>query len=284
MFRPHHSPNMGAARSANSAGNASSLSFLSSASASSEAVFPLPPDILVEIFLNLPPNQVVCVIRLVCHQWKDLADGEFFWRERCRREGYHLQDASRAPSNWRLFYFMCKRRRNLLKNPRGEDGFLGWDLSNGGDGWNIERPIVPHPNEAIQKNFATSYQMCIKSQMIELEKEGYSPSFMDEFQPSIRISDWYAPRCRCEYVISVQLLNHRKEVLQEFNPDAVYLPQFDQQIGDQWHQMTHVFKNYGPGVRYIQFIHGGKDSVFWKGWYGARVTESCVEVFPAMDT
>lgn len=49
-------------------------------------------------------------------------------------------------------------------------------------------------------------------------------------------------------------------------------------------QMTHVFKNYGPGVRYICFTHGGKDTQFWKGWYGIRVTESCVEICPAKDT
>lgn len=49
-------------------------------------------------------------------------------------------------------------------------------------------------------------------------------------------------------------------------------------------QMIHVFKDYGPGVRYVKFSHGGKDSVFWAGWYGVRVTDSCVEVCPASDT
>lgn len=47
-------------------------------------------------------------------------------------------------------------------------------------------------------------------------------------------------------------------------------------------QMTHVFQNYGPGVRYICFTHGGKDTQFWAGWYGIRVTDSCVEVCPAV--
>lgn len=49
-------------------------------------------------------------------------------------------------------------------------------------------------------------------------------------------------------------------------------------------QMTHVFQNYGPGVRYIHFSHGGKDTQYWAGWYGIRVTNSCIEICPAADT
>lgn len=49
-------------------------------------------------------------------------------------------------------------------------------------------------------------------------------------------------------------------------------------------QMTHVFQNYGAGVRFIRFCHGGKDTQFWAGWFGIRVTDSCVEICPAVDT
>lgn len=83
-------------------------------------LFPVPLDILEEIFLNLPPDQVVHSCRLVCHEWKEVADRQSLWRERCRREGYHLPDTSKTPKDWRLFYFLCKKRRNLIKNPRGE--------------------------------------------------------------------------------------------------------------------------------------------------------------------
>ncbi|XP_027875222.1 F-box only protein 6-like [Xiphophorus couchianus] len=219
-------------------GTACSDSSPSPNQSSSEPVIPLPLDILEEIFLNLPRQHVVCVCRLVCRQWKDVADSESFWRERCRREGYQLRDPSKVPSNWRLFYFLCKKRRNLIKNPRAEDEFQGWRiLKNGGDKWKIEGSMVKHSNPAVQKNFVTSYGWCTKEQVINLMEEGYNPSFMDEFQPHIRISDW----------------------------------------------MLHVFKDYGPGVRYVRFNHGGKDTQFWAGWYGIRVTESCVEVCPALD-
>ncbi|XP_047462661.1 F-box only protein 6-like [Mugil cephalus] len=253
------------------------------AASSSNDYFPMPLDILEEIFLNVPAHQVVCLCRLVCRQWKEVADSECLWRERCRREGYEICVASKIPEDWRLFYFLCKKRRNLLKNPRGEEEFSGWEImENGGDQWIVEHVMEPHPNGA-QKNFVTSYDMCTKSQLIDLEKEGYNASFMDHFQPDIKISDWYAPRwdCGCVYTMSVQLLNKKKKVMQKFVPDTVY---FEQWNDGKWQQMTYVFKNYGPGVRFIRFVHGGQDRQFWAGWYGIRITDSSVEICPVKDT
>lgn len=93
--------------------------------------------------------------------------------------------------------------------------------------------------------------------------------------------DRYAPRwdCGSEYEICVQLLGAKKKhVLKTFRPDKVTFQQWNDQ---KWSQVTHVFKNYGRGVRYIRFMHGGKDTQFWAGWYGIRVTNSSVEICPA---
>lgn len=144
----------------------------------------VPLEVLEEIFLNLPPQQVVLICRLVCRQWKAIADSQPLWRDRCRREGHHLLNASRVPQDWRLFYFLCKKKRNLLKNPRGEgwerrearvawprytfssqgcpflfpDEMRGWQiLENSGDRWKVENVLVAHPCEGIKSNFVTSY-------------------------------------------------------------------------------------------------------------------------------
>ncbi|XP_033987751.1 F-box only protein 6-like [Trematomus bernacchii] len=262
--------------------------------------FPISLEILEEIFLNLPPGEVVRVCRVVCHQWKEVVDSKSLWKERCRREGYNLSDTSKNPEDWRLFYFLCKQRRNLLKNPRGEEELSGWLILNndyrcfryggrfggldgfGGNRWAVHAIREPHPDETVQKNFVTSYNMAKKSQLIDLEKEGYSPSFMDHFQPDIRISDWYAPRCDCGciYEIRAELLNEKKRPIQTFAPEIV---EFTYGSDERWNEMAHVFKNYGPGVRYVIFTHGGRDTQFWAGWYGIRLTESCVEICPAAD-
>lgn len=272
---------------AHSSGSAVSKKFMAdpqpSDSPPRREFFTAPVDILEEIFLRLPAHEVVSVCRLVSHVWKNVADSESLWRERCRRERYHIHSVSQTPRDWRMFYFVCMKRRNLLKNPRAEDEMRDWQiLENGGDNWVIEPVRVPHPNERVQKNFVTSYGKCIKSQLIDLASEGYNQLFMDHFQPDIKISDWYAPRmdCGCKYEIQVDLLNQRKKPVKTFAPETVYFEQWNDQ---QWNQMTHTFQNYGPGVRYIRFTHGGKDTQFWAGWYGIRVTDSSVEICPAID-
>lgn len=80
----------------------------------------LPVAVLEEIFQNLPAEQVVCVCRLVCREWRDVVDCACLWKERCRREGLRPSDPVKTPSDWRLFYILCKKRRNLLKNPKAE--------------------------------------------------------------------------------------------------------------------------------------------------------------------
>lgn len=45
-----------------------------------------------------------------------------------------------------------------------------------------------------------------------------------------------------------------------------------------WLQVSHTFTDYGPGLSYISFEHGGQDTKFWDGWFGVRVTGSSVTV------
>ncbi|CAB1336469.1 unnamed protein product [Coregonus sp. 'balchen'] len=116
----------------------------------------LPLEVLEEILLNVHPHQVVCVCRLVCHEWKEVVDSDSLWREKCRREGYQTCDSTKLPEDWCLFYFLCKKRHNLIKNPRAEDKLNGWHImKNGGDQWNIGSV---GPNDTDLKYFVTSYE------------------------------------------------------------------------------------------------------------------------------
>ncbi|KAG5838935.1 hypothetical protein ANANG_G00229000 [Anguilla anguilla] len=216
----------------------------------------VPPPVLEEVFVNVPPKEVVCVCRLVCREWKEVADSAALWRERCRRDRFRPHDITRLPTDWRLFYFLCKKRRNLLKNPSADEGLNGWQiLENGGDEWSIEPLSETRPDGTATKYFVTSYETCKKCQLIDLVKEGYSQSFMDEIQPDIVISDWYAPRwdCGSMYEICVELLSRNKKVIRKFCPEPVYFEQWNDQ---KWQQMTHVFRDYGRGVCFNRFCHG----------------------------
>ncbi|XP_052416186.1 uncharacterized protein fbxo44.9 isoform X2 [Carassius gibelio] len=241
----------------------------------------VPLAVVEEILLNLPAHQVVQVCRLVCHEWKELVDSAAHWRVRCRREGLQPNDASRPPEDWCQFYFLSKFRRNLLKNPRADDGLQGWEIvQNGADNWATELNRIPLPDNTVTKCFVTSNSQCFKEQLIDLKKEGYSEAFMDQLRPHIKISDWYASchDCGSEYQICVELLDQRKNSIKTFQPEKVILSFWN---GEPWCEMSHVFKNYGPGVRFIRFTHGGNDTQFWAGHYGIRVTNSSVVIYPA---
>ncbi|XP_042584463.1 F-box only protein 44-like isoform X2 [Cyprinus carpio] len=237
----------------------------------------VPLAVVEEILLNLPAHQVVQVCRLVCHEWKELVDSAAHWRERCRTEGLQPYDASRPPEDWRLFYFLSKFRRNLLKNPRAEDGLQGWEIvQNGADRWVTERNSKPFPDNTVTRCFVTSHGLCLKEQLIDLKKEGYSDAFMDQLRPRIKISDWYIPPSgyRSHYTLYVQFLDQEKNPIRTCHPYNY----FRQQGSDYpWCQITYVFRDYGPGVQFIRFTHGGM------GWSGIRVTNSSVEICPAAE-
>ena len=82
----------------------------------------LPPELLQEIFVNLPAHHVVRVCPLVCREWRALVDSEFLWKERCRREGFKPRDEAGQDvvKGWKMYYFLLKDKRNLLKNTKAE--------------------------------------------------------------------------------------------------------------------------------------------------------------------
>ncbi|XP_056130297.1 F-box only protein 2 [Lampris incognitus] len=172
--------------------------------------------------------------------------------------------------------------RNLLNNPSGEEQFEYWELTeNGGNQWQVED--LPGDcgydfcNDGVTKYFTTSFEMCLKRQVIDLLAEGYSPEELDA-QPTVNVEDWYCGRtdCGCIYQMTVCLLDENQEVLQEFKLDPVTL---DPDCDDcSWKQVSHVFSEYGPGLRFIFFEHGGKDTKYWNGWFGVRVTGSSVTI------
>nr|XP_060615070.1 F-box only protein 2 [Anolis sagrei ordinatus] len=245
----------------------------------------LPEPLLLRILSSVPAVDLILVCRLVCSQWKALIDGAALWLLKCQQEGFAGQEAEEdGAESWQMLYFLNKRKRNLIKNPNGEEGLEHWvDLENGGDGWNTED--LPgdfgkdFPIEDVRQYFVSSFGWCSKAQVIDLRAEGYWEELMDTVQPKIVVKDWYAARCDagCLYSLKAKLLSENEDVVAEFESDTIAVPQDNE---GEWNEITHTFSDYGPGVRFVRFEHGGQDTCFWKGWYGARVTHSSVTVEP----
>ncbi|NXB76078.1 FBX2 protein, partial [Donacobius atricapilla] len=242
----------------------------------------LPEAVLIRILAALPAVDLVLVCRLVCCQWKDLVDGAALWILKCQQEG--LTSAESDAENWQNFYFLSKKKKNLIKNPCGEEDLEHWgEVENGGDGWKVEE--LPgdfgkeFPSEEVHKYFVTSYEWCRKAQVIDLRAEGYWEELMDTTQPKIMVRDWYAGRrdAGCLYELCVKLLSENEDVLAEYKSETVTIPEDNDA---SWTEISHTFSSYGPGVRFVRFEHGGQDTLFWKGWYGVRVTNSSVTVEP----
>ncbi|KAM4651325.1 F-box only protein 2 isoform 2-T3 [Discoglossus pictus] len=192
-----------------------------------------PEVVLARILAEIPAEDLILVCRLVCNHWKVIVDGADVWKIKCQHEGFIDEERETDPDNWKNFYFLIKRRKNLIKNHSGEVDLEFWqDLQCGGDGWKVED--LPGDNgrdfpiEGVRKYFSTSFEWCSKAQLIDLLKEGYWEELMDTDQPNIIVGDWYAARsdAGCLYELCVQLLSDNHDVITEYKSDIITIPQF----------------------------------------------------------
>ncbi|XP_049631398.1 F-box only protein 6-like [Suncus etruscus] len=93
----------------------------------------------------------------------------------------------------------------------------------------------------------------------------------------------FAPCGDCEgtYLLSVNLTTEDLNSLAYFQPPPVTFHQWNDA---KWREVSHTFSDYPPGVRYVLFQHGGRDTQNWAGWYGPRVTNNSVTVSPTRRT
>ncbi|XP_053328340.1 F-box only protein 27 isoform X1 [Spea bombifrons] len=242
---------------------------------------PLPDDLLLLILSYLPPRELAAPCRAVSRRWKRLVDSPFLWRLKCEREcRADVLEASRTCTSfpWPRVCLKKPFTRNLLRNPFGAEGLRHWEVTHGGDGWTVEDNRSPLDGAESQKCFVTSYFWCVKTQLVDLLESGLWGHYLDVHQPPICISDWYGSRadCGCVYQMKVELLAaDRQTAIKVFESNPEPIPQWNDQ---SYAQVSYVFQNYGPGVRFVRFSHRGKDTQFWKGWYGARITNSSVTV------
>ncbi|KAH3852528.1 F-box only protein 44-like isoform X2 [Dreissena polymorpha] len=173
-------------------------------------------------------------------------------------------------------------KKNLLQNPCAIDGMAGWEVTwNGGDGWKAEhsalgcRPFKEaNPEAKDDACWTTSYGLCMKKQTIDLEFAGIVGDYLDDQRPEIRVTEWCGSRydAGSEYHLLVRLLNSDLETVDKREVTKT-LP-----ADGQWHKVEKAFIIYGPGVRFIEYSHGGKDTCYWAGHFGVKITCSSVTV------
>nr|XP_048295824.1 F-box only protein 17 [Myodes glareolus] len=171
------------------------------------------------------------------------------------------------------------------------EGFRGWEAEHKGNSWAMEKNLTAVPGPPSQTCFMTFFSecslmpWCFKRQLVDLVMEGVWQELLDSAQIEIGIADWWGTRenCGCIYRLQVRLLDEYENEVVKFSasPSPVH----------QWRkrgtsltpslsppQVSHVFVDFGKGIRYVSLEQYGRDIHSWVGHYGVTVACSSVWV------
>ena len=117
----------------------------------------LDKDTVFHILSFVDPTEVSAKLPLVCKSWRkfiknhELVSFHFLfteisenfhsqWKFLCTSWGrYQFNWGITKPNDWRVWFFKGVLHNNLIRNPRGDEGFSGWKIvENGGDGFLVE--------------------------------------------------------------------------------------------------------------------------------------------------
>ncbi|EPQ20071.1 F-box only protein 17 [Myotis brandtii] len=170
-----------------------------------------------------------------------------------------------------------EEEETISHKERRRKGFRGWEVEHGGNGWAVEKNLTLVPGAPSQTCFVTSFEWCFKRQLVDLVMEGVWQELLDSAQIEICVADWWGARenCGCIYRLRVRLLDVYENEVVKFSASPNPVLQWTER---GYRQVSHVFTNFGKGIRYVSFEQYGRDTRSWVGHYGALVTHSSVRV------
>ncbi|KAM9046751.1 F-box only protein 50 isoform 3-T3 [Megaptera novaeangliae] len=180
---------------------------------------------------------------------------------------------------WKLLFLQRPLYRNLLRSPNPE-------------GINIYEPAPPtgptqQPLETLgnfhgwdikTEELQQGLSWTVKQQGVDLLAEGLWEELLDVERPHITVMDWYEDSRLdvCVYELHVWLLAaDRRTVIAQHH---VAPRTSGRGPPGHWVQVSHVFRQYGPGVRFVRFLHKTKNRMERGGLLRTRVTNSSVSV------
>ncbi|ELK12847.1 F-box only protein 17 [Pteropus alecto] len=217
----------------------------------------LPPELLVQVLSHVPPRALLA-------------------RDRSAEGRALYAVAQRCPPNSKEEFPLCALARyclraplgrNLIFNSCGEQGFRGWEVEHGGNGWAVEKNLTVVPGAPSQTCFVTSFEWCFKRQLVDLVMEGMWQELLDSAQIEICVADWWGARenCGCIYRLRVRLLDVYENEVVKFSASPNPVLQWTER---GCRQVSHVFTSFGKGIRYVSFEQYGRDARAWAGRSG----------------
>uniref|UniRef100_A0A8C6EIV8 F-box only protein 50 n=1 Tax=Microcebus murinus TaxID=30608 RepID=A0A8C6EIV8_MICMU len=175
--------------------------------------------------------------------------------------------------SWNVLLLRRPLYRNLLRiniyEPAPPTGPTQRPLETLGNfrGWHIR-------TEMLHKDLSWT----VKQQCVDLLAEGLWEELLDDEQPDITVMDWFEDSRldACVYELHVWLLAaDRRSVIAQHHAAPRTT---GRGAPGCWVQVSHVFRHYGPGVRFVHFLHKSKNRMVPGGLQRTRVTDSSVSV------
>ncbi|XP_062844448.1 F-box only protein 50 [Trichomycterus rosablanca] len=148
-------------------------------------------------------------------------------------------------------------------------------------GWSTSTEVLPFDTSGIPPGVVVCYlpqfSWFTLEQKVDLKAEGLWDELLDNFQPDIAIEDWYEESQLHDsiYQLHVKLLAaDGQTVIQEHNCSPT---ENRENYSHTWKQVSHVFSGYGPGVRYVHFLHKVKNQ-FMVEFFDTKFTGSSVVI------
>ncbi|KAM7060226.1 F-box only protein 50-like [Molossus nigricans] len=118
----------------------------------------------------------------------------------------------------------------------------------------------------------------VKHQCVDLLAEGLWEELLDDEQPDITVMDWFEDSrldtCVCELHVWLLAADRHTIIAQHHVAPRTS----GRGPPGHWVQVSHVFRQYGPGVRFVHFLHKTKNRQEPGGLLRTRVTDSSVSV------
>ncbi|XP_058804214.1 F-box only protein 44-like [Phymastichus coffea] len=241
----------------------------------------IPEELLIEILLYVDCRQLV-LCHLVCKQWNKIIK-ESVWRKKAEiNYGRLLFINQKLP--WSAYFFISNKKlfqRNLLESTNNKvsyakDEFESIHINVKDNSHPIN--VLPFPEDPLFKKNIN----CIKvvhddiisarrKFSIDLIQEGFTNYILDILEPIIEVSEWYyttQEHEEAEFECSIKLLNSSN--VYDGNNRVMRVYHFHKRMNKadlrgKWFKFTHVFKNYGPGIRRIKFYDGGHHNIIMTG-------------------
>ncbi|XP_011692496.1 PREDICTED: F-box only protein 6-like [Wasmannia auropunctata] len=229
----------------------------------------LPKEMIIEILCYVDCNTLMDC-GLVCKRWKMLMNS--VWRKKMRQK-FNMSFAGSDEIPWSIIYFAFEPyNKNLLKYlhcaefAKSSFNIMGYKLSE--TARSISAPCYSmlddesklqtrnlYQNTAFAIRFATPLPRVMLTKLlrsnekyiVHLTMNRIDPYILDTYQPPIVISEWYntGKNTHATYILSV-----KTNLIDRFL--------FEHPIRcdeKNWMKVSHVFKNYGPGLKRITFEH-----------------------------